>query len=47
MSQDALRITAKKEGSDEPGDIIFLCHNTTDKSGRISPSPDGKTVTAS
>jgi hypothetical protein len=31
MSQDALQITAKQEGSDGPGDIVFLCHNNADK----------------
>ena len=31
MSQDALQITARKEGSDDPGDIVFLCHNSADK----------------
>ncbi len=31
MSQDALQITARKEGTDEPGDIVFLCHNSKDK----------------
>jgi WD40 repeat protein len=28
---EALRITAKKEGSDEPEDLVFLCHNSLDK----------------
>jgi WD40 repeat protein len=31
MSQDAMLITAKKEGSDESGDVVFLCHNSADK----------------
>lgn len=31
MSQDALRITTRKEGSNEAGEIAFLCHNTADK----------------
>lgn len=31
MSQDALQITTRKEASDEPGDIVFLCHNSADK----------------
>jgi WD40 repeat protein len=31
MSQDALQITAREEGSDDPGDIVFLCHNSADK----------------
>ena len=28
---EALRITAKKEGSEEPADVVFLCHNSRDK----------------
>lgn len=31
MSQDALQIKAKKEGTNQPGDIVFLCHNSKDK----------------
>src|SRR3984885_7580242 len=31
MSQDALQITAREEGSDAPRDIVFLCHNSADK----------------
>ena len=31
MSQDALRITTRKEGSNEAGEIAFLCHNSADK----------------
>jgi WD40 repeat protein len=31
MSQDALLMTAKKEGVDGPGDVVFLCHNSKDK----------------
>ncbi|WP_158816069.1 toll/interleukin-1 receptor domain-containing protein [Methylocapsa sp. S129] len=31
MSQDALRITAKKDEADATGDIVFLCHNSKDK----------------
>jgi WD40 repeat protein len=28
---EALRITATREGSDGPGEIVFLCHNSLDK----------------
>jgi len=31
MSQSALKIIARREGSDDPGDIVFLCHNSADK----------------
>ncbi|WP_029083763.1 TIR domain-containing protein [Bradyrhizobium sp. th.b2] len=31
MSQDALQIKTRKEGSGEAGDIVFLCHNSADK----------------
>jgi hypothetical protein len=31
MSQEALRIILGKEGSADPGEIVFLCHNGADK----------------
>jgi WD40 repeat protein len=31
MSQDALQITAKRAGTDDADDIVFLCHNSKDK----------------
>src|SRR5438128_2468898 len=31
MTQEALQIRAKRQGSSDPGDLVFLCHNNADK----------------
>lgn len=31
MTQEALQIRAKRPGSSDPGDLVFLCHNNADK----------------